>query len=166
MDVPADHWALLATAKLLSLTDNGKELFFSEKVLVQHAAQICERILREQQLHTSNPLLLGGFSADGKTTPTATRLEGLLAVMTFLPQGQEYNNLRMRIRQSIDRGMGFLMRSRIPSGPFAGAIPRVAIDYPLNNHARHPRSTEVRIDYVQHAMCAMLQFNSLFNTQE
>ena len=46
-DVPADHWALLATAKLLSLgsVDIAPEM---RARLIRHAVQICTAILAHQ----------------------------------------------------------------------------------------------------------------------
>jgi hypothetical protein len=83
-DIPADHWALLATAKILSL-EKRNEVPISRALLVNHAIQICETIIREQINDPARPKYDGGFAEDGRTTPTATRLEGLLAALSFIP---------------------------------------------------------------------------------
>ena len=54
----------------------------------------------------------------------------------------------------------------IPSGKYAGGIPRAIHPLP-ENHPRFDRSfneraTEVRIDYVQHALSAMLNYREHF----
>ena len=88
----------------------------------------------------SDPLrgpLVGGFLADGRTTPTATRMEGLLAALAFLPREQtslarfDRNNraLGVRIFASLANSLrrfawrradgGFLARG--PSGCGRGA---------------------------------------------
>lgn len=75
--VPADHWALIATAKLLPCCE--KDLCgASREELVHHAIQICNSILRDQFRGSAAIGLDGAFDATGRTAPAATRLEGLL----------------------------------------------------------------------------------------
>lgn len=88
-DVPADHWALLATEKILSLKNNDK-LLVSRELLINHAVQICDTILKRQINDTERPEYDGGFSMDGRTTPAATCLEGLIAAGSFLPRDHYY----------------------------------------------------------------------------
>ena len=148
--VPADHWALIATTRLVPVHDCADSI-------LRHAVQVCESIMREQ-------LPDGGFAEDGRVTPTATRLEGLLAALEFVPDEQQ--ELRARITSSVHRGMGFLVKSQVREGEFAGGFPRAMARLPVGD-PRHTRSfnrraTEVRIDYVQHALCAMIQYVRLF----
>ena len=156
-DIPADHWALLATAKILSL-ENRNEVPISRGLLVNHAVQICETIIREQINDPARPTYDGGFNEDGRTTPTATRLEGLLAVLSFIPRTHD---IYERINSSIPRGIFFLVQAQIKEGKFTGAMPRaVGRKWGINPDAQkfNRRTTEVRIDYIQHAMCAMMQY--------
>lgn len=156
-DIPADHWALLATEKILSL-ENSNELPISRELLISHAIQICETMLRDQIDNPERPKYDGGFSEDGRTTPTATNLEGLLAALSFLPPNHE---IRTRINSSISRGISFLLRAQISEGEFTGAIPRAVGRKRGNSYDAEKfnrRVTEVRIDYVQHAMSAMIQY--------
>lgn len=162
VNVPADHWALLATAKLLSL-DNVDELPVSRDLLIEHAIQITKVILDDQVLEADDPMYVGGFTWDGRTTPTATRLEGLQAVLTFLPVDEV--ELRGQIESAVETGIDFLLASQVMAdefdGQFEGAIPR-AIDF-VSDEAYEAddfnrRATEVRIDYVQHALSAMIQY--------
>ncbi|MEQ8960542.1 MAG: hypothetical protein RLP02_21910 [Coleofasciculus sp. C2-GNP5-27] len=159
-NIPADHWAILATAKLLSLT-NQKNLPVSRELLVNHAIQICETILQEQIKDPQHPNDDGGFSKQGKVTPTATRLEGLQAALTFLPASQE---IRQRIESTIPDGLNFLLRAQIKDSKFLGAFPRavdqIAADTP-DAEKFNRRVTEVRIDYVQHALSAIIQYLEL-----
>ena len=151
-DIPADHWALLATEKLLSLD----ELPVSRELLTNHAIQICDTMLQSQIEDPEQPEYNGGFSGDGRTTPTATRLEGLQAALSFLPLNHE---VRERIESAVPRGMSFLLRAQITEGEFAGAFPRSAgkVDTAPTDDSNR-RVTEVRIDYVQHALSAMIQY--------
>lgn len=153
-EVPADHWALLATARLLPLVKPGERT-----ILIDHAVQVCESILRFQ-VDGSDPLRRGAFTADGRTTPTATRLEALLAALSFLPP--EKTDLRRRIEAAVHEGIAFLLRAQVKTGPYVGAMPRAIASLgsaemsALRSFNR--RATEVRIDYVQHALSAMIQY--------
>ncbi len=165
-DIPADHWALLATEKMLSLKKSDEQLPVSKELLVNHAIQICETILRDQIEASGRPGYDGRFSKDGITTPTATRLEGLLAAFSFLPQNHE---IRKRIYSAVHGGMSFLLRAQISEGEFAGAIPRAVgkIDRNISYAEKfNRRVTEVRIDYVQHALSAMIQYLLLMDENE
>ena len=161
--VEADHWALLATAKLLPLYDRCRPPL-SQKAIEQHAAQICQSILKGKPGHYDNPLRYGSFTEDGRTTPTSIRLEGMLAALGFLPAG--YNHLRQQMVVAIEAGMQFLLRSQIRSGKYVGAIPRAIQRLPENHpefkKSFNRRATEVRIDYVQHTLSAMLQYEEIF----
>lgn len=161
-NIPADHWALLATEKILSL-ENNDELPVSRELLINHAIQICDAILQSQIENPERPEYDGGFSEGGRTTPTATRLEGLQAILSFLPPDHE---VRKRIDSAVPRGISFLLRAQIREGEFIGAFPR-AIDKmdqgTPNADKFNRRATEVRIDYVQHALSAMIQYLHLMN---
>jgi hypothetical protein len=125
------------------------------EALVAHAVQVCTGILGEQLEGTPGSRLNGGFEPQGRTTPASTRLEGLLASLEFLPS--ERRALRSRIEQAVHRGVRFLLRSQITSGPYAGAIPgAVQEDGEVDSHA-----SEIRIDYVQHFVCAMIRYRAL-----
>ncbi len=114
---------------------------------MQHATQVCNSILREQFKGRAASGLDGAFDPEGRTAPAATRLEGLLAALEILPQGE----LRDRIETATGRGIGFLLRAQVATGPQAGAMPGAIVN-------RSRDSSEVRIDYVQHALCAWLRF--------
>ena len=106
----------------------------------------------------------GGFTVDGRTTPTAIRLEGLLAALDFLPA--DYSELRKQMIAAINEGLPFLLRSQIRSGEHAGGIPRaiqiLPEEHPQFKKSFNRRATEVRIDYVQHALSAMLEYERIF----
>ena len=156
-EVPADHWALLATARLLSLgPPQGSP--DPQALLVRHAARICETMLRSQIPRERHPHLRGGFSATGETVRTAVYLEGLQAALTFLPRDDP---ARKAVQAAVPRGIAFLLRAQITSGPLAGAFPEA-----IGGRTGHGRAAEasddgrgeVRIDYVQHALSALLAY--------
>ncbi|MBN2530159.1 MAG: hypothetical protein JXR76_27455 [Deltaproteobacteria bacterium] len=153
-NVPADHWALIATQRLLNdvpeLTDTTR------RMLVAHAVQISEEILSQQQ-KDSHSRAYGAFDRYGKTTPAATRIEGLVAAYKLLPDSQK--KLKKRIYQAVEKGVAFLLKTQIKKGPHAGAIPRALLTMPKEGFDAkkfNQRRREVRIDYLQHALCAMI----------
>jgi hypothetical protein len=161
--VAADHWALLATARLLPLYDRSRQAL-PKAAIVDHAVQISESILETAAHYPETSLAHGCLTDDGRTTPTAIRLEGLLAALDIIPD--ENRLLKKQIVISAREGIGFLLRSQVKSGEYAGAIPRAIRPLP-ENHAKfsksfNRRATEVRIDNVQHALSAMLQYQQLF----
>ncbi len=160
-DVSADHWALLATEKMFSLK-NKEKLMATRELLIDHAVQICDAILKRQINEPERPEYDGGFSMDGRTTPAATCLEGLMAAGSFLPRDHD---MRKRIDSAAHRGIAFLLNAQIKEGPFAGAFPRAVGRLNQNTPEAkefNSRATEVRIDYVQHALSAMIQYLHLF----
>jgi len=153
--VEADHWALLATAKLLEAAE-GRSAAVDREAALRHAAQVCEAILEAKPRYTPSRRTAGCLTADGRTCPTATRLEGLLAALTFLPP--EKAALRARIEEAVHEGIAFLVRAQVQDGPHSGAMPRA----PEPSGPDDRRATEVRIDYVQHALSAMIQYERTF----
>lgn len=157
--VDADHWALIATGRLLPHLEKAK-ISASRKDILLHAGQICSSILNSKASYPPGIEEFGSFMDDGRTCPTAARLEGLLAALRYVPAGD-----RVPLAASIDESMPFLVRSQITKGPLTGAFPR-AIRLLPETHKRYnkkfnQRATEIRIDYVQHAMSAMLMYNAL-----
>jgi hypothetical protein len=148
--VPPDHWSLIATRDLLL---HGHVEVGQQHALRQHARQVCKAILAGHTVHPEGSQLHGSFGGDGRTTPTATRLEGLLAALSFLDEEQDAE-LRRRIRTVVDEGIVFLLRAQRLEKPYHGAIPRSVV-------SSHRRATEVRIDYVQHALSAWIDYYEL-----
>ncbi|MEM7062661.1 MAG: hypothetical protein AAF572_05810 [Cyanobacteria bacterium P01_B01_bin.77] len=155
--IQADPWLLLTMEKILSL-ESIDQLSISKDLLITHAIQICDTMLQHQVYAPKRALYDGGFVQDGRTSPTATWLEGLLAALTFLPTDYE---ITTRIRTAVNRGVKFLLRAQIRDGEFVGAVPRaVGKLRARRSHAAefNQRATEIRIDYVQHTMSAWMQY--------
>jgi hypothetical protein len=105
----------------------------------------------------------GAFTRDGRTTPAATRLEGLVAALSFLRE--DGSDLRKKVRRAIDRGTAFVLSTQVKSGDHAGAVPRAAGKL-SKSHRDYSKSfnrqaTEVRIDYVQHALSAFIGYEAI-----
>lgn len=158
---PADHWALLATQMLLPVLDRC-ERPVSRELLVEHAAAICTAMLIAKRQNAKFTPVPGCFTADGRVTPTATRLEGLLAALTFLPE--EHADLKRRIEDEAAHSVAFLLQAQIGDGPcrgaFPGAIQQLPESHPMASESFNRRAGEIRIDYVQHALSALIQFEA------
>lgn len=150
-EAPVDHWALIATQRIWPHLDRK-----DRNRLKSHARQVVETMLGQQVLDQTP--LHGAFSHDGLTTPTATHLEGLLSVASLFQGDTEFHN---RLVLAIDRGMRYLLNAQVREGPFKGAIPHsIAMMDPAHPGAQlyNRRATVVRIDYVQHALSAFMQY--------
>lgn len=164
---PPDHWALVATAQLQRVSpavlQTALPMGFSwqptagflaaKPLLSEHALAVALGMVAEQRPGKAPQCALGGFGADGRTTPAATRLEGLLALLPFLPAGEH----QTQIRKAVDAGMLFLLDAQLDDGPVKGAFSRIS----PRCQSIDPRADEIRIDYVQHALAAMQAYRVL-----
>lgn len=140
--VPPDHWILIATARLWPHYASSDQSVSKEE-LARHAVQICNVIVSDPALRNV------------RTTPIATRVEGMNAALTFLPPEQA--ELREKLNTEIENGIRFLMKTQVTTGRMQGAIPRAYT--PPGSNPVEPRADEVRIDYVQHALSAWLEYS-------
>lgn len=150
-----DHWYLLALQQWFDVAGNQYSTAVQTRLL-DHARHLCRDILADQQRQMDVAQLRGCFTSSGRTCPTATRLEGLIAALHYLPQEDEA--LRRKVRGSVERGLLFLVNCQVIEGPHAGAFPRYKPGFRPRNcsAAVEQRLQEVRIDYVQHALSAIL----------
>ena len=153
-EVALDHWALIATAKLLPYYAQSASPATRDE-LIRHATQICEALIKDQLRDPANPDLDGSFGSMGRTSPTATRMEGLLAALEFLPD----SDLRNQVKESVDHGIAFLLRAQIRDSAYAGGIPGGVIPDAYGG-------SDIRIDFVQHALCAWLRYKAIFQAPE
>lgn len=159
---PIDHWALLATALLLESRPQPAD---EERTRhLAHAQQIVASILTRYQEAQAQPAGMGGHVADGRTTPTAIALEGLLAIHPHLAP-RVSATVSLAWREGIDTGIAFLLKAQVQDGPLAGAFPRAIAplpeDHPDASAAFNRRAGECRIDYTQHALSALLFYEAL-----
>jgi hypothetical protein len=148
--VPVDHWALISTAALMPYIERVRSVISREELL-QHTIPICNSIVHEQFRSRAAIGMDGAFDTSGRPAVAATCLEGLLAAMEFLPRGE----LHDRVEASTERGISFLLRAQVASGTYEGGMPGAvrasALDY-----------TDIRVDYVQHALCVWLRYTRMF----
>ena len=66
--------------------------------------------------------------------------------------------------------MRFLINAQILAGENAGAVPRAIRTMPVDGSEDvenfNRRAGEMRIDYVQHALCAMIQYVEAFGSDQ
>jgi len=155
IEVPADHWALIATRRIWPYLDEADRTVFK-----RHTRQIVESILSEQ-IWDEKSLAHGGFARDGRTTPSATRLEGLMAAEFLFRDEPEFHR---KLEISVSWGVFFVMKAQLKTGKYRGAVPRaIARINSLHPDARafNIRAREVRIDYVQHALSAFIEYRTI-----
>ncbi|RTZ96711.1 MAG: hypothetical protein DSY90_09925 [Deltaproteobacteria bacterium] len=150
----SDQWLLIASAKLMTTKSYPSEILSRESI-IRYVSRACENMLQEQVLYSPTNELIGGYRIDGRTTPTATRIEGLLAALQII--GLKDPGLRNTVKSSARDAMLFLLRAQITQGTYCGGIPRAVGKFYQNKKYKR-RSREIRIDYVQHALSAMIQY--------
>lgn len=163
-DVEADHWALLATQMILPHLSRLEKSPVNQQELIDHAKQIVQKMLAEFKSIPPRSPAYGGCTRDGRTTPAATRLEGLLAAYEFLPESD--HALKTEILSVSQLGAAWLIRSMMTEGPFQGGVPRAISQVkkgqsPESIREFNMRSSEIRIDYVQHVISALIQLDAI-----
>lgn len=171
--IPADHWALIATEKIIPIWEKTNQPTTKEAVL-GHAAQVCKSILNDYVGEHDDDDFVGSYIsviqgkriADGRTTPLATRLEGLGAV--YLLMKEHDAKLAERMEEALHRGVRLLIRTQEKEGNYKGAIRRAVKKMEAGSGVSrrfNDRVWEVRIDYVQHVLSAYLRYRELFGAK-
>lgn len=155
--VEPDHWALLATAKWLDMAGHTPREEDREAILT-HAEQVARSMMARVPKWPDGSFYHGCVVSDGRTCPTATQMEGLIAAIGCL--SARPSEVRRQIEEHVEAGLGYLARCMISHGPALGGMPRAPFRLPLVCPEAigqfNQRATEIRIDYVQHAVCAFL----------
>ncbi len=164
--VEADHWALLASHKLLMHFDDLQRNYFKDEI-IEHEIQIVKSIIRGIPQFPSHSPYYGCMTGDGRTTPTSTRLEGLLSFIYDIPEERE--SLFYSCILVSNKGIDYLERAQVKLGPYKGGMTRAlsaAAAEPgvINVVQSDKRDSEVRIDYTQHALSAWIQYYNLVYT--
>ncbi len=143
-DWPADHWMMLASAPLLERYDKVEAPALSATTLRKHITVMAKKITKKQRRD-------GHFGKKPRSTPTATRLEGLAALAQI--QARNEGTIAPGLHASIQSGLHFLMACQLREhGKERGGIPRSCASDVSEQHRDH----EIRVDYVQHYLSALL----------
>ncbi len=143
-DWPADHWMMLSSLPLLERYDVVANPAISADDLRAHVEVMGTKIMSDQRK-------VSYFTSQPRSTPTATRLEGLSALAQI--QAVEDGTVAPGLRESIEGGLAFLMRCQLrEAGAHRGGMPRNCSEDAKSKR----RGEEIRIDYVQHYLSALL----------
>ncbi|HEX4955248.1 MAG TPA: hypothetical protein VF017_17810 [Thermoanaerobaculia bacterium] len=147
-DLPHDHWLLMGLEELHAKTGDGRYL--------EQARRIAQAILGAQWGSDAPwPDWQGGFYRPPRSTPTATRAEGMVA-MTRLAERAGLDTVAYR-RCLRDMAV-FQLRTRLgPEALLFVARPDLA----RGGFRAGLTQDEVRIDYVQHNVSALLGLRGL-----
>ena len=130
---------------------------------MKHAVRICQDMLADQSALQQDPRIAGCFARAGITCSTGTCLEGLLGALECLPDEQRL--LKQQIGKGATAGVHFLLKSQVRPGPYAGAwtfiTPLLSPDDARLSATYRTQAEEVRIDYVQHPLCALIRYHHL-----
>jgi uncharacterized protein YyaL (SSP411 family) len=146
-DLPHDHWLLMTLDELHPATGD-------RRYLVQ-AQRIAEAILGASRRDAPHPDWIGTVYTPPRSTPVATRSEALVAMHRLAAR----NGLDPRpYRQALLSAAAFQLRCQlVPENVLY--LPRP--DRALGGFRRSLTEGEVRIDYVQHNLSALLGLHEI-----
>jgi len=147
--IPADHWAMIATAAVFDTAVPSDPQQRSR--LLHHVSQVTQAILEAPRVAERGHSAHGSFGQGGRTTPTATRLEALIAARHVLSLHAPEEANEARLLAVLTDGVEFLLRAQRRSAPARGAVPRAVL-------TSTRRAEELRIDYTQHALSVFLGY--------
>jgi hypothetical protein len=146
-ELPHDHWLLYSLRYL-----HAKQ---PDQMYVEHAIKLCRSIIEQQQkvAGAKVPPDGGGAWAESRSTPAATRAEGLLAaaaLMRSVRKAAEAEDIFAAARASV----AFQLRTQVwPESAMHCRNPGRA----LGAFREELGGVYVRIDFVQHNLSAILE---------
>ena len=144
-----DHWLLYGLNELYR--QRPVELF------LEQVMRIARAITAGQNRDPTHPDWLGSYYEPPRSTPTATRTEGLLAAYALARDHGRREDAK-RILESIRLGIGFqLSTQHLPEKVMYLDDPQRT----LGGFHRSLTDFEVRIDYVQHNISSLLGYYQL-----
>ena len=145
--LPHDHWLLMGLEELHALTEDPRYL--------AHAERIAEAILGAQRTVSERLDWIGTFYDPPRATPTATRAEALVAMHRLA----EANGLDATpYLMALMKMAAFQRRCQLrPENALYLSRPDLAI----GGFRRSLENWEIRIDYVQHNVSALLGLRDL-----
>jgi len=172
--MPADHWSLIASAKILGYDGVDNEI---KQRILSHAEKVVRSILSLQIKQSRYESLIGGFSLKGEITPTSTKVEGLNAIYPFISDRE----MMRQTKSCMDLAIDFILRTQIREAPFQGAWSRAMTRYDIapdkmanqidmaegfidsKRREHNEVAGVIRIDYVQHSLSALIGYQQIFN---
>jgi hypothetical protein len=145
-DLPHDHWLLYGLNELCR--------FRSDPLYVDHSRRIADIIMSRQNRDSRYPDWDGGYYIPPGSTPTATRTEGLCAASGLMKEIGDTDTL-VRYIPAIRKGIAFQLATQITE--------ENACYFPdpqrsLGGFRKSLTDNEIRIDYVQHNLSALIGY--------
>ena len=157
-----DQWVLQAGRRWVSLVKESP-LRQSRQPIMRHLVRTCQDMLADQRALQEDPRISGCFARAGITCSTGTCLEGVLNAWSCLPE--EERLLKQQILEGAAAGVEFLLKSQIRHGRYSGAwtfiTPLLSPDDARLSPHYQAQAEEIRIDYVQHPLCALVRYHQL-----
>ncbi len=143
--LPHDHWLLYALHDLYR--------YRSDPLYLEHAMRITEAIITSQHRDPPYPDWVGGYYRPPRSTPTATRSEGLMASYK-LARDNNMPEEAAWIMEAVRYGVAFQLQTQFtPERVMYLNNPQ----YTLGGFSRDMDNYEIRIDYVQHNLSSLVE---------
>lgn len=147
-DLPHDHWLLYALNEL----DADRH----DPMYVAHARRLTDAIVADQHqnLVGAYEAWNGGYYTPPRSTPTATRSEGLLAAYQIFMRAQDHHYAAVA-ETAAGKGIAFSLRTQMTPGRVQrlGAHPEA-----IGGFSESLDEYTIRNDYVQHNLSAMIAY--------
>ena len=139
-----DHWLLYALNELYRYRPNS--------TYRDHATRIARAIMQSQNRRPEYPDWLGSYYRPPRSTPTATRTEGLCAAYQLVRDFGDPGTADSILR-AIELGVAFQLQTQfLPESVLYVSDPQRS----LGGFHRSLTNFEIRIDYVQHNISGLL----------
>lgn len=149
-----DHWLLYALADLYAL--RPKPLY------LEHARKLCRAMFAIQHLEPAEPDWHGGYYYPPRSTPVATRNEGLTGAYQILTQAED-DAMAAEVLQAIKRGMRFQLQTQYDP-PSAMHVPDP--QFLLGAFRGSLTDFTARNDFTQHNISSMLRLLAILKADE
>ena len=144
-----DHWLLYALREIHAVRPD--DLF------VEHAGRIVQAIVQGQNRRPAYPDWYGSFYIPPRSTPTATRAEGLSAAYPMLLEAGRTDEAKAAM-EALRAAVRFQLGTQFDEVTSLYLPERVRV---LGGFRRSLDNYEIRIDYVQHNISALLALRQL-----
>jgi hypothetical protein len=145
-----DHWLLMALNELYR--------YRQKEIYIKRALMIAESIVYAQRNDIGRPCFYepwrGSYYSPPRSTPNATRMEGLVAAY-MLAGDFGYDDLKEKIIYAIELGIKFQLKTQFTehnSHDFPNP------DFITGAFHSSPYHYDIRIDYVQHNLSSIIGY--------
>jgi hypothetical protein len=149
-ELPHDHWLLYGLNELCMWDCKG--------TYVSYARTLVDSIAALQHLTAEDARWVGGFYAPPRSTPTATRVEGLAAAHALFVRAGDAAYAE-RTRAVLDRAVPFLLSTQVTAE--RAQSEGLNAEGALGGFTESLDEYNIRIDYVQHNISALLGYTSI-----